>query len=220
MSNSLNQTNSKTESDKKTLLNRLGFQALESSEGRIWTSRIRDNVPFIAITLVIIMFWIISGERFMSYRNWTFIAQQTPVLLLLAYAQLLIVTTGSIDISVGSNLGFSAYMSALGMIWFGTMGFMVGIFAAIIVGVFNGIIFSFFKISSFVTTLAMLIIVRAVLVIVSDGRSIYVTDQPMASSNITSIEAKWLLDLGQFPHILYFCIAAVSYTHLTLPTKA
>ncbi len=207
MSNSLNQTNSKTESDKKTLLNRLGFPALESSDRRIWTSRIRDNVPFIAITLVIIMFWIISGERFMSYRNWTFIAQQTPVLLLLAYAQLLIVTTGSIDISVGSNLGFSAYMSALGMIWFGTMGFMVGIFAAIIVGVFNGIIFSFFKISSFVTTLAMLIIVRAVLVIVSDGRSIYVTDQPMASSNITSIEAKWLLDLGQFPHILYFCIA-------------
>ena len=40
MSNSLNQTNSKTESDKKTLLNRLGFQALESSEGRIWTSSI------------------------------------------------------------------------------------------------------------------------------------------------------------------------------------
>ena len=207
MTNSLNQANSKTELDKKTLWNRLRFPSIESSDGSIWTSRIRDNVPFIAITLVIIMFWIISGERFMSYRNWTFIAQQTPVLLLLAYAQLLIVTTGSIDISVGSNLGFSAYMSALGMIWFGTMGFMVGIFAAIIVGVFNGIIFSFFKISSFVTTLAMLIIVRAVLVIVSDGRSIYVTDQPMASSNITSIEAKWLLDLGQFPNILYFCIA-------------
>ena len=143
----------------------------------------------------------------MSLRNWTFIAQQTPVLLLLAFAQLLVVTTGSIDISVGSNLGFSAYMSALGMIWFGTMGFMVGIVAAILVGIFNGIIFSFFKISSFVTTLAMLIIVRAVLVIVSDGRSIYVTDQPMSNSNITSIEAEWLLELGQFPNILYFCIA-------------
>ena len=206
MSNSLNQTNSKTESVNKTLLTRLGFPALESSEGRTWTSRLRDNVPFIAITLIILMFWIISGERFMSFRNWTFIAQQTPVLLLLAFAQLLVVTTGSIDISVGSNLGFSAYMSALGMIWFGTMGFMVGIVAAILVGVFNGIIFSFFKISSFVTTLAMLIIVRAVLVIVSDGRSIYVTDQPMSNSNITSIEAEWLLELGQFPHILYFCI--------------
>ena len=40
----------------------------------------------------------------MSVRNWTFIAQQTPVLLLLAFAQLLVVTTDSIDISVGSNL--------------------------------------------------------------------------------------------------------------------
>ncbi len=52
----------------------------------------------------------------------------------------------------------------------------------------------------------MLIIVRAVLVIVSDGRSIYVSDQPMSNSNITSIEAKWLLDLGQFPQILYFTV--------------
>jgi len=54
MSNVLNQTNSKKESVQKTFFNRLGFPALESSEGRIWKNRLRDNVPFIAITLVII----------------------------------------------------------------------------------------------------------------------------------------------------------------------
>ena len=97
-------------------------------------------------------------------------------------------------------------MAALGMLWFGELGFLVGIFSAVFIGVLNGTIFSLFKISSFVTTLAMLIIVRAVLVIVSDGRSIYVSDQPMSNSNITSIEAKWLLDLGQFPQILYFTV--------------
>ncbi len=186
---------------------KLGMLWWDSSQGRIWIGRIRDNVPFIAITLVILLFWFISGDRFMSVRNWTFIAQQTPVLLLLAFAQLLVVTTGSIDISVGSNLGFSAYMAALGMLWFGELGLLVGIFSAVFIGVLNGTIFSLFKISSFVTTLAMLIIVRAVLVIVSDGRSIYVSDQPMSNSNITSIEAKWLLDLGQFPQILYFTVA-------------
>ena len=53
--------------------------------------KLRDYVPFIAIALVILMFWAISGDRFMSVRNWTFIAQQTPVLLLLAFAQLMIV---------------------------------------------------------------------------------------------------------------------------------
>jgi len=190
----------------RKLMARLGMPNWDSPEGRVWISRLRDNVPFIAITLVILLFWFISGDRFMSVRNWTFIAQQTPVLLLLAFAQLLVVTTGSIDISVGSNLGFSAYMAALGMLWFGELGFIVGIFAAMLIGVLNGAIFSLFKISSFVTTLAMLIIVRAVLVIVSDGRSIYVSDQPMSNSNITSIEAKWLLDLGQFPQILYFTV--------------
>lgn len=57
---------------------------------------LRDYVPFIAIALVILLFWTISGDRFMSTRNWIFIAQQTPVLMLLAFAQLMIVTTGSI----------------------------------------------------------------------------------------------------------------------------
>lgn len=61
---------------------------------------LHDFVPFIAISLVILLFWAISGDRFMSVRSWTFIAQQTPVLLLLAFAQLMIITTGSIDISI------------------------------------------------------------------------------------------------------------------------
>ena len=125
---------------------KLGMLWWDSPQGRIWIGRIRDNVPFIAITLVILLFWFISGDRFMSVRNWTFIAQQTPVLLLLAFAQLLVVTTGSIDISVGSNLGFSAYMAALGMLWFGELGLLVGIFSAVFIGVLNGTIFSLFKI--------------------------------------------------------------------------
>ncbi|MCE2488588.1 MAG: hypothetical protein J4G17_01240, partial [Anaerolineae bacterium] len=54
---------------------------------------LRNNVPYIAIVLVILLFTIVSGDRFLSLRNWTFIAQQTPVLLLLAYAQLIVVTT-------------------------------------------------------------------------------------------------------------------------------
>ena len=100
---------------------------------------LRDYVPFIAIALVILMFWAISGERFMSVRNWTFIAQQTPVLTLLAFAQLMVVTTGSIDISIGSNLAFSAFLGALGMLWFGDAGLVLGVVAGGLVGVINGI---------------------------------------------------------------------------------
>ncbi len=75
---------------------------------------LRDHVPFIAVMLVILMFWAISGDRFMSVRNRTFIAQQTPVLMLLALAQLMVVTTGSIDISIGSSLAFWPFAARLG----------------------------------------------------------------------------------------------------------
>lgn len=169
--------------------------------------RFRDNVSFIAITLVILLFWGISGNRFMSVRNWTFIAQQTPVLMLLAFAQLIVITTGSIDISIGSNLGFSAFMAALGMTWFGPIGFVLGIISAACIGTLNGLIFSTLKISSFVTTLAMLIMVRAVLIIISDGGSIYLTDHAISGeSNIVSVYAPWLLSLGRFPNILIFSV--------------
>ncbi|MCY4543344.1 MAG: ABC transporter permease [Rhodobacteraceae bacterium] len=170
--------------------------------------RLRDYVPFIAIGLVILLFWMISGDRFMSVRNWTFIAQQTPVLMLLAFAQLIVITTGSIDISVGSNLAFSAFVAALGMLWFGEFGLILGVFAGGLVGIANGLIISVLKIPSFVTTLAMLIIMRAVVIIVSDGTSIYITGGNISGgTNISSVSAPWLLSLGQFPAI--FIIAAV-----------
>lgn len=169
---------------------------------------LRDYVPFIAITLVILLFWAISGDRFLSVRNWTFIAQQTPVLMLLAFAQLMVVTTGSIDISIGSSLAFSAFIGALGMLWFGNAGLVLGVLAGGLVGMANGMIISLLKIPSFVTTLAMLIIVRAVVIIVSDGTAIYITSGSVSGgTNISSVEAPWLLAMGKFPAI--FILAAI-----------
>ncbi|MFN3251222.1 ABC transporter permease [Roseibium album] len=169
---------------------------------------LRDYVPFIAIALVILLFWALSGDRFMSMRNWTFIAQQTPVLMLLAFAQLMIVTTGSIDISIGSSLAFSAFLGALGMLWLGDGGLVLGVFAGGFIGMINGTIISLLKIPSFVTTLAMLIIVRAAVIIMSDGTAIYITDSSVSGgTNISSVSAPWLLSMGKFPAI--FIVAAI-----------
>ncbi len=173
---------------------------------------IRNNVPFITIILVLLLFTAISGQKFFSSRNFAFLAQQTSVILLLSFAQLVVVTSGSIDISVGSNIGLSAFFGALGMIWFGPLGILLGILASIIVGFCNGIIFSVLKIPSFVTTLAMLIILRAVLIIISDGGSIYLTeDATGGGTNVLSVSAAWLLNLGGFPNIFYFVLVFVIF---------
>lgn len=128
-------------------------------------------------------------------------------MLLLSFAQLVVVTSGSIDISVGSSLGLSAFFGALGMVWFGPLGIVLGVIASLLIGVCNGVIFSVLKIPSFVTTLAMLIILRAILVIISGGGSIYLTETvSKGGTNVVSVEAAWLLNLGSFPNIFFFVL--------------
>ena len=48
--------------DQFTISKRFGVASLDEKTKRIWIGRLRDNVPFIAITLVIILFWFIYGE--------------------------------------------------------------------------------------------------------------------------------------------------------------
>jgi ribose/xylose/arabinose/galactoside ABC-type transport system permease subunit len=166
---------------------------------------LRSNVPFIAIISVVLLFTLVSGTRFFSSRNFSFIIQQTSILLLLSFAQLVVVTSGSIDISVGSNIGLSAFFGALGMMYFGPIGIVLAIIVATFVGFINGVIFSVLKIPSFVTTLATQIILRAILIIISGGSSIYLSDKALSSGmNVSSVEAKWLLELGTYPYIFFF----------------
>ncbi len=68
-----------------------------------------------------------------------------------------------------------------------------------------GLIISMPKIPFLVTTLAMLIILRAVVIIVSDGTAIYITDESVSGgTNISSVAAPWLPSTGKFPAIFIF----------------
>ena len=94
------------------------------------------------------------------------------------------------------------------MLWLGDVGLIFGIFAGGLVGMINGAVIALLKIPSFVTTLAMLIIVRAAVIIISAGTAIYLTDSSISGgTNISSVFAPWLLSLGQFPAI--FIVAAI-----------
>ena len=109
---------------------------------------IRTNMAYISLFILIIAFRIWAGPNFLSVRNWTFISQQAPVLMTLAIAQTFAITGGFIDLSVGSVVGLSCYVSALGLSYFGPPGMLLGLLAATVVGLLNGAIFSFLKSSS------------------------------------------------------------------------
>lgn len=160
---------------------------------------VRKNLAYISFIFLIILFRIWAGPNFTSLKNWSFIAQQAPVLITLAIAETFVITGGFIDLSVGSVVGITCYVAALGIQHFGPGGLLLGLVVATAVGFLNGAIFAYFKIPSFVTTLATLTIIRAALLIISNGQAVYISE----GLGTSGLSAEWLTSLGRYPKIIF-----------------
>ena len=152
------------------------------------------NIAYVAFLILVIFFSITVGDKFLTVRNWSLILEQLPVLALLALGMTFIITGGFIDLSVGSALGMASLIGALGAQQFGVVGLLLGVLAGIVIGAINGAIFTFLKIPSFLVTLGMMVILRALVAIISGGFAVYL-DQV----NAPGLEL--LTWLGRFPQV-------------------
>jgi simple sugar transport system permease protein len=113
------------------------------------------------------------------------VLRQVAPTVIVAVGMTFVITTGQIDLSVGSIVGLSA--AALGL--FAESGnpvvALVGTLAiALAIGLASGMITAFGKVQSFIVTLAALTAVRGVALLITDGYS-------------TPITSDFLLPLGQ-----------------------
>lgn len=159
---------------------------------------LRPNVAYLALGLMVVIFWAQAGGRFMSVNNWELMLQQTPVLALLAAAETFVITAGYIDLSVGAVLGLSAFLGADLAQKHGPLGLVVGVLLGIALGALNGTIFALLRIPSFVTTLATMVILTAALAIASNGSAVYIANPTTGGAG----KLAWLSTLGTFPWIV------------------
>ena len=128
----------------------------------------QDVVPFIAFIVIFLFFTFASYNsrtgtfQMLTVRNLSTLLEQTMQTILVACGTLFVVSQGSTDLSVGVNLALSGVIGtwaayATGIDW---LMIPVTMLVGLIVGVFNGVIVSKCKVSSFMLTLAMLIGVR------------------------------------------------------------
>jgi ribose transport system permease protein len=161
------------------------------------------NIAYVAFALLLIFFSFGAGDKFLTYRNWSLILEQMPVLTLLALGMTFVITAGFIDLSVGSGLGMACLIGALGAERFGPAGVILGIVTGALVGCVNGALFNYLKIPSFIVTLATMVILRALVAIISGGFAVYLDE-----TNAPGLEfISWL---GRFPQgaIITLAIAA------------
>lgn len=135
--------------------------------------RANHEVLVVGIALVLVLLFVaISGGVWASPYNLASILQITATLGIMALGEALVITSGEIDISVGSTFGFSA-ITYLGLVSHlgSTTALIIALAAGIGVGALNGFIVVRFRIPSLIMTLGSLLIFQGLCLAVTEGFS-------------------------------------------------
>jgi simple sugar transport system permease protein len=150
--------------------------------GRIKASSLQELVlvPVIILACVI---GAILHDAFLTQANIINILQQSSELAVIVIAESLILIAGKFDLSLESIVGvapvFAAWLATDTLI--GGSGLQVNGYVAVVVlfgvgilvGTFNGFLISRVKLNAFMTTLAMLILLRGITVGLTNGRTLF-----------------------------------------------
>ncbi len=121
-------------------------------------------------------------NNFLSSTNWLNIVRQSAPLLIVATAMTLVITTGGIDLSVGSTLALVGALSAIALNYWGLPWPVVlvgGLVLGGLVGAINGFFIAYEGIPAFIVTLAMLAVVRGVALLITQGYSIPIPEDSL-----------------------------------------
>ncbi|MCG8570446.1 MAG: ribose ABC transporter permease [Spirochaetes bacterium] len=127
----------------------------------------------IGLFLLIIVLSILS-ERFFTFSNFTNIFRQTTLNALMAVGMTFVIITGGIDLSVGSIYAFSGAVTA-GLlvnninVWF---ALPIGLLIGGTIGTINGLLITKAKFPPFISTLAMMTIMRGGTLVFTNGQPI------------------------------------------------
>jgi ribose transport system permease protein len=158
-------------------------QQPEEQSGNAFVTWLKGQYAlFILIVLLVIA--ALSSPAFLTGTNITNLLLQMSIIGVVVMAELIIVLTGGIDISVGSVLGLAAVLCA-GLfggfsVWF---ALLVALIIGGVIGVVNGWLVSFRGLEPFIVTLGMLALARGL--VYAYGQGIPIT--PKAADTFAQI---------------------------------
>jgi rhamnose transport system ATP-binding protein len=163
--------------------------ALPASAARSWWQR-RELGMVVAIAAVILPVTVIN-PRMLSADNLLSISLDAALLAVVAVAQMLVLITRGIDLSVGSVIGLSAYGAATLMHVAPGLGVGAGIAAASLLGLAcglaNGLVVTRGGVPAIVVTLGTLSIYRGIVAMWAGGREISADQVPNAWLEVTGL---------------------------------
>jgi rhamnose transport system permease protein len=143
--------------------------------------RVRELGILAALALVVIVTTVVN-PRFLSVQSIRDLLLNASIIALLTVGQTLVVVTRNVDLSVGSVLGLTAFMT--GTLFVGRPGLPVvvavvaGVLVGVVCGAVNGAVTAVGKVPSLVVTLGTLYVFRGIDYAWAGGRQINAADLP------------------------------------------
>jgi len=161
--------------------------------------RIRES-GIVVVLAVFVACTAAVQPRFLNSANIQFVLIDTTVFALLALGETLVVISRNVDLSVGSVLGLSAYLSAS---LFGphpgipiVVVFLAGLGIGLACGVANGFMVAAGRVPSLVVTLATLYIIRGIDILIVGGKEVVAQSLPNAFLQIPKATIFGIPDLA------------------------
>jgi len=141
----------------------------------ILLSRYREaSIAVVAVCLVV-YFQFGSKGQFLSLQFLSVVLRETGRLGLIAVAEVMLMITGEIDLSVSSTFSLAPYLMALMAVKWGVplaAGALVGLGLGVLVGFLNGWITVRLRVPSLITTVGTLFLLQGIVVSIYDSQPI------------------------------------------------
>ncbi|MFE1646592.1 ABC transporter permease [Microbacterium sp. P01] len=129
----------------------------------------------VALILLIIFFFAMRPDTFLSFVNVRNILYQISILAIIAGAQTIVMVVGDFDLSVGATSSLAGSVTAALLLGENSMGVSVlaGLAVGLLVGLVNGVLIAYLHLSAFIATLATMTSVIGLAYLVTGGTTVF-----------------------------------------------
>jgi len=147
----------------------------ERRHGSFIKNNLRNYGMLMSLIAIMLFFQVMTSGTLLQPLNLTNLVLQNSYIVIMALGMLLVIVTGHIDLSVGSVAGFVGAVAALLMVTYKvdyTLAFIFCLFVGAAIGAAQGYWVAYFKIPSFIVTLAGMLVFKGLALAVLQGQSL------------------------------------------------
>ncbi|KAF1034852.1 MAG: Xylose transport system permease protein XylH [Herbaspirillum frisingense] len=160
---------------KKPALADSGASAEKKDYGSFLKNNMREYGMLMSLVAIMAFFQIMTDGTLMRPLNLTNLVLQNSYIVIMALGMLMVIVAGHIDLSVGSVVGLIGALAAVLMVDYGwdfVTASIVCIIAGAIIGAAQGYWIAYFKIPSFIVTLAGMLVFKGMALALLQGQSL------------------------------------------------